>query len=211
MHRWHLCWLIVIPVLLLAGCSAAGEGRAAGVRATPLPAVRQSIDPTATPAGPVRPDPLVSIGSSVAPDAPPEDCPVTRPPAAPFTPPPPYPPQAPYPGEFWYGSKALWTILPAAGTWRDLPYHDGSYSQKVFWWRQGYNGRTEPEPKLALTVKRLDAPGPVIEVGPTATNAYHSDFNWAMLAGVDFPTPGCWQITGRYQGHELSFVIWVAP
>jgi hypothetical protein len=32
-----------------------------------------------------------------------------------------------------------------------------------------------------------------------------------MLVGVDFPTLGCWKITGKYAGAELSFVIWVAP
>jgi len=32
-----------------------------------------------------------------------------------------------------------------------------------------------------------------------------------MLVGVDIPTIGCWEITGRYAGHTLSFVVWVAP
>jgi len=32
-----------------------------------------------------------------------------------------------------------------------------------------------------------------------------------MLVGVDFPMLGCWEIMGIYKGHELSFVVWVAP
>jgi hypothetical protein len=27
-----------------------------------------------------------------------------------------------------------------------------------------------------------------------------------MLVGIDFPAPGCWQVTGTYGGHTLSFV-----
>jgi hypothetical protein len=32
-----------------------------------------------------------------------------------------------------------------------------------------------------------------------------------MLIGVDFPTPGCWQITGRYTDAELSYVVQIEP
>jgi hypothetical protein len=31
-----------------------------------------------------------------------------------------------------------------------------------------------------------------------------------MLLGVNFPTLGCWEITGHYQGQELIFVVRVA-
>jgi len=55
----------------------------------------------------------------------------------------------------------------------------------------------------------LDAPALPLRVSK-ATNAFASDIQSAMLVGVDFPTLGCWEITGRYQGHELSFVVWVA-
>jgi hypothetical protein len=30
-----------------------------------------------------------------------------------------------------------------------------------------------------------------------------------MLVGVDFPTTGCWQVTGAYKGETVSFVVWV--
>jgi hypothetical protein len=33
----------------------------------------------------------------------------------------------------------------------------------------------------------------------------------AMLTGVYVPTPGCWEITGDYEGDKLSFVAWVEP
>jgi hypothetical protein len=69
---------------------------------------------------------------------------------------------------------------------------------------------TEPEPALTVTGRRLDAEAPPL-LASIATNAYHPDFGAAMLAGVSVPTLGCWEITGHYQGHELSFVVQVAP
>ena len=30
---------------------------------------------------------------------------------------------------------------------------------------------------------------------------------WRMLTGVDFPEPGCWQISADYLGSKLTFVI----
>src|SRR6266540_3454085 len=44
-----------------------------------------------------------------------------------------------------------------------------------------------------------------------ATNAFAEDIQSAILVGVDFPTLGCWEITGEYAGTKLSFVVWVAP
>jgi hypothetical protein len=32
-----------------------------------------------------------------------------------------------------------------------------------------------------------------------------------MLVGVDFPTPGCWKITGRYADAELSYIVQIEP
>jgi len=148
----------------------------------------------------------VSNETADLPKDPPGTCPVTLPADTSFTPPPPYPPTAPYEGWFWYGTESLWLMLPADGTWSQLAIFD-----KVFWWREGYEGSEEPQPELAVTGRRLDAEAPAVEVEPPATNAYHRDFHWAMLAGVSVPTPGCWEITGHYKGHELSFVVWVAP
>jgi hypothetical protein len=56
----------------------------------------------------------------------------------------------------------------------------------------------------------LDASAPPLHASK-ATNAFAHDIQSAMLVGVDVPTAGCWEITGRYGGHELSFTVWVAP
>ncbi len=149
-------------------------------------------------------------GSTVVSDDPPATCPITQPPEPPYVPPPPYPPNAPFAREFWYGSEALWTSLNADGTWRELPHNTGGYTQKVFWWRKGYSWTDEPEPELSVTGRRLDASAPPLHASK-ATNAFAPDIQSAMLVGVDVPTPGCWEITGRYGGRELSFTVWVAP
>jgi len=45
-----------------------------------------------------------------------------------------------------------------------------------------------------------------------ATNAHSRDFGgWAMLVMMEFPAAGCWEVTGKYQGNQLSFVVDVGP
>lgn len=154
-------------------------------------------------------EPARAAQSVPAPGSLPGDCPVTRPPETPFVPPEPYPASPPYEAEFWYGTAELWTLLPEEGIWRELPRHDGLYTQKVFWWREGYNWRAEPEPALTVTGRRLDAAAPPL-VAAKSTNGFHEDLQSFMLAGVGLPTSGCWQITGRLDQAELTVVVWVA-
>ena len=128
-----------------------------------------------------------------------EACPVTN--ASDHTVIPPWPyPTVPDSGGSWFGTDRLWVALPEDGTWR-------GYRQKMQWWRHGYDYHTEPEPKLKITGKRLDAPAPPLMAkidnvaGPIPS----------IMAGLDFPALGCWDITGHYESDELTFVVWVAP
>src|SRR5258708_37218363 len=141
---------------------------------------------------------------------PPGNCPVTQPHQPMFAAPPPNQATAPWANEFWYGTESLWTALPRSGAWNGLPHNPEGYTQKVFWWRKGYSWTEEPKPALTVTGQRIDMPAPPLNVS-TATNAFAEDIQSAMLVGVDFPTLGCWKITGRYADAELSFVVWVAP
>jgi hypothetical protein len=138
------------------------------------------------------------------------DCPVTRPPDQPFTPPDTGSPNELGKAYFWYGSNALWTQLPRDGVWRDLPHDKRGYTQKIFFSREGYSWIDEQKPALTISGRRLDAAGVTFEE-LEATNGFHPDVGSFVLIGVDIPTAGCWQITGHYQGHDLSFVVWVAP
>lgn len=176
-------FFFIVFALLIAGCRPRGSGRRGTAQAAGL--TGRTVENSQGPA---------------------ETCPVTLPPDPPFVPPPPYPPEHPY-GGFWFGSEELWTGLPVDGTWRQLAFGD-----KVFWWRQGYIGSEEPQSQLSVSGRRLDVlEKPIVLAGAPATNAYHPDFHWAMLNGFGVPAPGCWEITGHYEGHELRFVVWIAP
>jgi hypothetical protein len=158
-------------------------------------------------AGAVLPAPASGAATVHRAAFPPETCPVTLSPVRPFTPPLPYPALPPSPDRFWYGSEALWVMPKTDGTWRGLRTEAG-YRDKLFVWRTGFDGRIEQRPKLTVRGKRRDA-----EVAPftvtRATNAYHPSFEWAMLAGVDIPTPGCWELRLDYGATGLAFVVWV--
>lgn len=136
-----------------------------------------------------------------------ESCPVTVPQESAFTPPAPYD-ELGFKGYYWFGSEGLWTSLPQDGAWHGLPEDPGGFTQKVFWWREGYIWNEEPEPHLIVTGERLDAKALPLKASK-ATNAFAEDIGSAMLVGVEIPTVGCWKITGQYGKAELSFVVWV--
>jgi hypothetical protein len=83
---------------------------------------------------------------------------------------------------------------------------------KVFWYRQGYSWSQEPIPKIKVTGKRVDGSAAPLELpyGRPTHAIFSPDFA-AMLTGVYVPVPGCWEITGDYEGDKLSFVVWVVP
>ncbi len=139
----------------------------------------------------------------------PRSCPVTKPFDQPFIPPAPYPAK-PSLGQFWFGSDRLWTALPVSGTWSGLP-HDtpGTFRQKLQFWRQAYDPRTELRPDFTVSGRRIDAPaGPLLIAG--RGNGSWTKNDQFIMTGLNFPAIGCWEITGRFESDELTFVIWIA-
>jgi len=199
-----------IPALVLTAClPAAVESALAALKPPPTEAREATAGPTVSTDRPAEDPPAATpypTPISESAQHPPENCPVTRPPQPRFVPPEPWPERPPDAGEFWHGSDDLWTALPGDGVWAQLARGD-----KVFWWRQGFDGSIEYRPALGMTARRLDGPAPAARSDPPATNAYHPSFHWAMLTGFEVPTPGCWEMTGRYDGHELTFITWVPP
>lgn len=141
----------------------------------------------------------------------PASCPATRASDSSFVPPSPYPSAAPSWNDVWIGAEGLWVMAPADGIWRGVKrssQHGPVYGNKQFWWSRGYDGTTEPLPELTVSGRRLDGDTPPFVAGP-ATNAHHADFGgWTMLVAPQIPL-GCWEMTGRYRGHSVSFVVWV--
>ena len=150
---------------------------------------RQGDPPMACASIPAVPDGFVATyqPASIVPNT----CPVTLPTSPPFFTPslsPRLSQATVLYGDYWYGTDDLWTGLPLDGVWNSL-------NQKVFWWSVNYSVNAEPIPALAVTGTRLDGQSTQAQVD-TPTNA-----NGQMLVGVDFPTGGCWKVTGQYQNH----------
>jgi len=176
----------ILLLFALAACGPAVQGIAreqagatpgasfAMVAPSPTPAVaplRVAL-PTATPTSAPTP--------TAVPSSPPASCPVTLPPDPPFAAPPPYRPTLPplYGPSFWYGTPALWTMLPADGVWR-------ARSDKSFWWPLPADWRGTPALDLAVTGRRLDAPAP-----PMAARAVTHGFRDADDIGAFMLTSG---------------------
>ncbi len=56
-------------------------------------------------------------------------------------------------------------------------------------------------------MKRLDK-GENDAVISRPTNAGGPNLGaWTVLTGIDFPSEGCWEISGTFEGTSLSFVV----
>lgn len=184
-----------ILLVVLAGCSG-------------VPAISQSTTPPtiamASTSQAVQPTaPLVTPSPASSPTVPPAllakitaaNCPVTI--ANGSTP----------PGERLspnhHGNGALWTSLWPAGILRATPDYvqsDGSIDMKFWWWRG-----PDVHGQLSIAGHRLDGAAPPIQ--PYIPTGY-GDTGF-QASGITFPTEGCWEITGRAGGAELTFVTFV--
>jgi hypothetical protein len=168
------------------------------------PAEPTRISPTNTP------EKFMDVKSVNVKDVAPPGCPVTLPADPIFKAPEPLSADAPWPGIFWFGTEHLWTALDTNGVWEDLPKNPDGYTQKIMWWSSLFSLRDELEPALVVMGRRLDTKAPELKFYG-ATNAMADDIGEAMLTGVDFPTEGCWEVTGQYKKTGLTFVVWIAP
>lgn len=158
-------------------------------------------------------EPQIGTGGTAASptDSPPmttEACDVTRP-NPPFTAPSPYPSSPPDDRYAWFGTPELWTMLELDGEVWDAANTAFPVGVKMFWWSSNWAGMTEDqEPALTVIATRLDGPGTVSS--DHATNASADSLGGqAMLNGIEFPTPGCWQLTAQYGDAVLSYVVWI--
>jgi hypothetical protein len=142
----------------------------------------------------------------------PASCPLNQAPATTFVPPAPFSPVALPADVFLIGTEKLWTVAKESMVWEWSPHQLGHEMEpqplttKIFWYRVGYNPRTEPSPNLKVTGKRLEGHGGPLVV--QYSNAIMGDVS-AMLTGVYVPRPGCWEITGNYEGDTVSFHVWL--
>jgi hypothetical protein len=101
-----------------------------------------------------------------------------------------------------YGNGRLWV----GGLWPggvidagpEYVAEDGSVGMKFGWWRAAPG-------KLVITGRRLDAPAPPARgIAPDG----YGDTGF-QASGVEFPTEGCWEVTGALPTTRLTFVTLV--
>jgi hypothetical protein len=86
---------------------------------------------------------------------------------------------------------------------------DRNHGDKFWWWREAYSGHEEPVPDLSIAALRLDAPAPPVSI-ERATHARIQGGRDLMLTFMEFPTEGCWEVRGTYQGSQkLTVVVFV--
>lgn len=156
-----------------------------------------------------RPD-ILTQGSSAGPNT----CPVTVPPQPGLVPPEPYPPEAPL-EQVWYGTPELWTILDRNGSvWMDLPVGtDGSVGDKTAWFSEDFSTAEgedfSGDADITVTAVHLDGSAPPVVVQAGGQPSFNRDVKNFMLVPLVLPEPGCWEVTARYQGAELAYVLQV--
>jgi hypothetical protein len=79
----------------------------------------------------------------------------------------------------------------------DMLKPDGSISWKYGWWRKvdGY---------ITITGRRLDAPAP-----PLTSDVPDYGTIGFQASGVNYPSEGCWQVTGKTAHTSVTFVTLV--
>jgi hypothetical protein len=138
-----------------------------------------------------------------------EDCPITFPDGAPFTPPEFRGLTLSFDGVVWYGTPELWTFVQEEGqVWEGLPVNaDGSLTQKTFWWTDEYLSSIEPVTDITFTVEHVG--GPALTVGPEqVTSGGHPEMGVFIIAGFEIPQDGCWRIAAQYRDVTVSYVAW---
>ena len=131
-------------------------------------------------------------------------CPVTTPPPVAMTPPLPALTGSNAglafvagPRQFLYGNDALIVALPTDGTLHPNDPSRGLPSGVKFGWERIAHG------DLAIATRRLDA----VTVPQLAdVPGGYGDAGF-QASGLNFPSPGCWQVTGTAGGKTLTFVV----
>jgi hypothetical protein len=107
---------------------------------------------------------------------------------------------------FGWGSSSGNGKLWVGGLWPDgvidagpeFVTSDGAVSMKFGWWRK-------VEGTLRITGRRLDGEAPPLR-GYVPDGYGKTGF---QASGVDFPTEGCWEVTGTVGAARLTFVTYV--
>ena len=108
---------------------------------------------------------------------------------------------------FRFGGEVLSVQLFVDGWWRGHGPED-NYRGRLWWFSDGYDGLTDSVRPLRVTGRRLDAEEAPANISWTK-NATDGKGSWAMIVIAEFPSPGCWELSAKYGGQVLTFVVLV--
>ena len=106
----------------------------------------------------------------------------------------------------WFGSKSLAVLLPSDGIWRGMG-PDQNFGNKLWFWSEDWNAHEELRPELKVYARELNDETLKSEA-TSATHGYGHDWK-AMLTGLGFPAPGCWEVTAFYRHAKVTFTTLV--
>ena len=103
----------------------------------------------------------------------------------------------PFPKGRWYvnADKTIW-----AGVMGQAPPMRANSAGNMVLWRRPVDGN------LSVTTRRLDGDSPPARATLRAVVAERN-----VVSEIDFPTPGCWEITGVAAASRLTLVVHVEP
>jgi len=104
----------------------------------------------------------------------------------------------------WYGDEHLAALIPTNGKWVGMG-ESRNFFDKFWWWQKGFSARTRLDSEFKIHATKLDGSGIEFEVHDT-TSGYGPGWD-ALLAGIEFPSPGCWEVTGHYNGSSLVLIL----
>jgi len=107
----------------------------------------------------------------------------------------------PVTGEGTYGNGLLSVTLPTGGVLSARREPGGTLFQKLGWLPH----TTFPD-ALKVRGERLDAPSAPLHVRAVRWG-YSSSGRGGWASAVDFPSEGCWRISGRIQDISISYVV----
>jgi len=109
----------------------------------------------------------------------------------------------------WFGTEQLAAMIPADGRWNGMGKQH-NYRNKFWWWHQGYDAKSRSANRLNITAKNLDN-GTIITLHK-ASDAYQGSDNYAwgsMITAVEFPSSGCWRVSGSLGRAQLDINLYV--
>lgn len=121
--------------------------------------------------------------------------------SCPVTPPNGTAPPGAAPAPTWHGEGRVWIALwtgPVVVAGDGYMLADGSIVLKFGWWR-GVEG------DLTIRGRRIDAAAPPLRAD-VPSGYGESGF---QVSGIEFPTEGCWEISGTVGEASLTFVVLV--